>query len=119
MAKNKVGRRTKRKPPAAARVGDHHVCRMETNGLRHKGGEILGPAARTVLIGDAPAARVGDCCWCDGDAFDVLTEGEPTVLIECRVSVRSGDHSHGGYVRDGDVTVRFGRARRTARRSKS
>ena len=49
--------------PPAARVGDMHVCPMQTPGLPpipHVGGPILPPGCPHVLIGNMPAACMGD-----------------------------------------------------------
>jgi uncharacterized Zn-binding protein involved in type VI secretion len=94
--------------PAAARVGDDHRCKHVTNGVPHKGGEILHPGARTVFIGEEPAARAGDRCWCEGGAYDVIVTGEPTVLICGKPAARLGDATDGGYVKTGDTTVQIG-----------
>ena len=55
--------------PPAARIGDMHVCPMQTPGtppIPHVGGPIIGPGVPTVLIAKMPAAVVGDMCTCVG-----------------------------------------------------
>jgi len=67
----------------AARVGDMHVCPMQTPGvppIPHVGGPILPPGSPTVLIGGQPAARMGDMCTCVGPP-DVIVMGCMTVMI--------------------------------------
>ena len=67
----------------AARVGDMHVCPMQTPGvppIPHVGGPILPPGGITVLIGGVPAARMGDMATCVGPP-DSIVGGCPTVLI--------------------------------------
>lgn len=67
----------------AARVGDMHVCPMQTPGvppIPHVGGPILPPGGVTVLIGGQPAARMGDMCTCVGPP-DSIVGGYPTVMI--------------------------------------
>lgn len=44
----------------AARVTDNVVCPAFTALVPHVGGPILPPGAVTVLIGNLPAARIGD-----------------------------------------------------------
>lgn len=102
--------------PAAARVGDHHVCGHVTEGVVHAGGQVLMPAAETVLFGvdQEQAARVGDLCWCDGGAYDVIEAGEATVLIGKRPAARRGDATAGGYLAAGDSTILVGQAGRGA-----
>lgn len=67
----------------AARVGDMHVCPMQTPGvppIPHVGGPILPPGGVTVLIGGQPAARMGDMATCVGPP-DSIVMGCMTVLI--------------------------------------
>ncbi len=94
-------------PPAAC-VGDMHVCPMVTGVVPHVGGPVLPPGtltvmiagrpaatatgmcvcvgppdmiakgSATVLIGNLPAARVGDTCAHGGT---VVGPGAPTVMI--------------------------------------
>jgi uncharacterized Zn-binding protein involved in type VI secretion len=64
----------------AARVGDLHVCPMVTGVVPHVGGTVLPPGCPTVLIGGAPAARVGDMLTCTGPP-DTIAMGSATVLI--------------------------------------
>ena len=66
----------------AARLGDMHVCPMQTPGtppIPHVGGPITMGSA-TVLIGGQPAARMGDMATCVGPP-DSIAAGCPTVLI--------------------------------------
>ena len=56
-----------------------HVCPAMTGTVPHVGGPItLGSA--TVLIGGAPAVRLGDMATCAGPP-DVIVNGCMTVLI--------------------------------------
>jgi uncharacterized Zn-binding protein involved in type VI secretion len=68
----------------AARVGDMHVCPMQTPApvpVPHVGGPILPPGVPTVLIGGLPAACVGDSATCTGPPDAILPPGCLTVLI--------------------------------------
>jgi uncharacterized Zn-binding protein involved in type VI secretion len=103
---------SRRRGPAAARVGDDHLCRHTSDGAPHQGGEIIAPGAVTVLIGLSPAARLGDRCDCEGGAYDVIAEGEPTVLIHGKPAARRGDATAGGVIIEGEETVSIGPARR-------
>ena len=61
--------------PPAARVGDMHVCPMQTPGLPpipHVGGPILPPGCPHVLIGNMPAAGMGDSAVCVGPPDGVM-----------------------------------------------
>ena len=85
--------------PAAARVGDHHTCpKSEPGPVPHVGGAILPAGCPSVLIHDAPAARVGDRSTCVGPP-DTIVMGEPSVLIGNQPAARVGDPtSHGGVI---------------------
>jgi uncharacterized Zn-binding protein involved in type VI secretion len=82
---------------------------MQTAGQPHVGGPILAPGCKTVLIGDKPAARVGDMAECVVGPPDVITAGCPSVLIGDKVAARQGDTTaHGGTIVGGDESVLIG-----------
>jgi uncharacterized Zn-binding protein involved in type VI secretion len=95
----------------AARAGDMHVCPMVTPGtppIPHVGGPIMPPGAPTVLIGNMPAARVGDMATCVGPP-DTIALGSMTVLIANMPAARMGDMTaHGGSIVVGCPTVLIG-----------
>ncbi|TNE84758.1 MAG: type VI secretion protein [Deltaproteobacteria bacterium] len=94
--------------PPAARIGDMHTCPMVNPGpVPHVGGPIsLG--APTVLIGNMPAARVGDMAVCVGPP-DTIAMGSTTVLICSMPAARLGDSTaHGGAIVAGLPTVMIG-----------
>ena len=92
----------------AARITDMHVCPMVTGVVPHVGGPILPPCCPTVLIGQIPAARVGDMAVCVGPP-DVIVQGSPTVLIGGQMAARIGDlTAHGGVIVAGLPTVLIG-----------
>lgn len=95
----------------AARIGDMHICPIVTPGLPpipHVGGPIMGPGVPTVLIGNMPAAVMGDMCTCVGPP-DSLVLGSTGVLIGGKPAVRMGDITmHGGTVVIGCPTVLIG-----------
>ena len=97
--------------PAAARINDMHVCPQVIPGptpVPHVGGPILPPGAPTVLIGNLPAARMGDMAVCTGPP-DSIIAGSATVLIEGMPAARMGDSTaHGGTIMAGDPTVLIG-----------
>lgn len=95
--------------PPAARLGDMHTCPLVNPGpVPHVGGPILPPCMPTVLIGNMPAARVGDLCFCTGPP-DVIAMGSPTVLIGNMMAARIGDPTvHGGVIVQGFPTVMIG-----------
>ena len=95
----------------AARLTDMHVCPMMTPGvppIPHVGGPIVAPGAPTVLIGNLPAARVGDMCICVGPP-DSIVLGCMTVMIGGQPAARMGDMTaHGGSIVVGFPTVLIG-----------
>ena len=94
--------------PPAARVTDPHSC-PKKRGERHVGGPILPDGEPTVLIGNRPAARVGDHAACQGPP-DKIETGEETVLIGKRFAARRGDWTeHGGRISSGFKSVLIGK----------
>lgn len=92
----------------AARITDMHVCPMVTGIVPHVGGPILPPGAPTVLVGNLPAARVGDMATCVGPP-DSIVLGSMTVLIMNMPAARMGDvTAHGGSIVLGCPTVLIG-----------
>jgi len=95
----------------AARLTDMHTCPMVTPGtppVPHVGGMITGPGVPTVLIGNMPAATVGDMCICIGPP-DTIAMGSTGVLICGKPAARMGDTTaHGGIVASGFPTVLIG-----------
>lgn len=89
-----------------------HTCPMQTpafpSPIPHVGGPIVGPGVPNVLIGNMPAAVVGDMCTCVGPP-DTIIKGSSTVLIGGRPAARMGDSTaHGGTIAAGLPTVMIG-----------
>ncbi len=94
----------------AARIGDMHVCPMFDGPKPHVGGPIMGPCVPTVLIGNMPAAVMGDMCTCVGPP-DTIVLGSVGVLIGGKPAARMGDQcAHGGKIVMGLPTVLIGEA---------
>ena len=98
--------------PPAARLTDMHTCPMQDptpiGPKPHVGGPITGPGCPTVLIGNLPAACVGDAVTCAGPP-DAIAKGSMTVLIGNRPAARMGDNcAHGGTIVVGFPTVIIG-----------
>lgn len=96
----------------AARLTDRHTCPMQTPALPspipHIGGPIIGPGVPNVLIGNLPAAVVGDQCTCVGPP-DSIVSGSSTVMIGGKPAARMGDTTaHGGVIAMGCPTVIIG-----------
>ena len=94
--------------PPAARISDFHICPMVTGVVPHVGGPVIGPGEATVLIGNMPAAVVGDSVTCVGPP-DTIIAGSGTVLIGGKPAARLGDSTaHGGTIMLGEFTVIIG-----------
>lgn len=92
----------------AARLTDMHTCPMFDGPKPHVGGPITAPGCPTVLIGNLPAARVGDVVTCVGPP-DTIVRGSATVLIGGQPAARMGDNTaHGGVIVGGFPTVLIG-----------
>lgn len=95
----------------AARISDFHTCPLSTPGtppIPHVGGPVLPPGTPTVLIGNLPAACVGDMCLCVGPP-DAIANGAFTVLLGGKPAARQGSLTmHGGSVIMGFPTVLLG-----------
>jgi uncharacterized Zn-binding protein involved in type VI secretion len=76
--------------------------------IPHVGGPILGPCAPTVLVGNLPAAKVGDLALCVGPP-DAIVKGSATVTVMGMPAARMGDKTaHGGTIMVGFPTVMIG-----------
>lgn len=76
--------------------------------MPHVGGPIVGPGVPTVLIGNMPAAVLGDMCTCVGPP-DTIIMGSATVMIGNKPAARLGDTTaHGGVIVVGCPTVLIG-----------
>ena len=96
--------------PSAARLTDMHTCPMVTPGagVPHVGGPITGPGIPNVLIGNLPAAVVGDLLVCNGPP-DTIIQGSATVLIGGKSAARQDDlTAHGGVIVTGLPGVQIG-----------
>lgn len=92
----------------AARITDMHVCPMVTGVVPHVGGPLAPPGMPTVLIGNLPAATLGNMAICAGPP-DSVVMGSATVLIGNRPAARMGDMTaHGGTIVLGFPTVLVG-----------
>ena len=92
----------------AARLSDLHACPLSDGPKPHVGGPIIGPGVVTVLVGDMPAAVVGDTAVCVGPP-DTIVSGSGTVQIGGKSAARLGDKTaHGGTIVLGCFTVQIG-----------
>ncbi|WP_062055725.1 PAAR domain-containing protein [Aquimarina longa] len=95
-------------PGPATTVGSMHLCPMCTGTVPHVGGPVIGPGVPTVLIGNKPAATIGDLCTCVGPP-DTIATGVSSVLIGGKPASTLGDTTaHGGSITEGNPTVLIG-----------
>jgi uncharacterized Zn-binding protein involved in type VI secretion len=95
----------------AARIGDPHTCSLSDGPKPHVGGMITGPGAPTVLIGNQPAARLGDIAVCVSPAPNMIAIGAFPVPIANSPAARQTDKTaHGGSISIGFPTVEIGLA---------
>lgn len=93
--------------PPAARISDMHTCPMTTGVVPHVGGPVV-VGCPTVIVGNLPAARIGDMCVCVGPP-DTIAKGSATVMIGNMPAARLGDMTaHGGVIVVGYPTVMIG-----------
>lgn len=94
--------------PPAARISDMHTCPMVNPGpVPHVGGPVSS-GSPDVIIGNQPAARVGDSAVCV-PATDTIVAGAANVLINQKPAARIGDATaHGGVIVVGCPTVIIG-----------
>jgi uncharacterized Zn-binding protein involved in type VI secretion len=94
--------------PPAARITDMHTCPMVNPGpVPHVGGPV-SKGCPTVIIGNQPAARVGDSAVCV-PGMDTISAGSSNVMIGYQQAARIGDPTtHGGVVVAGCPTVIIG-----------
>ena len=91
----------------AARITDMHICPKKTGKIPHVGGPVI-VGSTNVIIGNMPAARVGDMLTCVGPP-DKVASGSATVLINGKPAARIGDSTkHGGKIVTGFPTVLIG-----------
>jgi len=85
-----------------------HVCPAFDGIVPHVGGPVMPPGCPTVLIGELPAARVGDMLTCVGPP-DTIVKGSAGVLIGGQPAARMLDScAHGGVILLGCFTVLIG-----------
>lgn len=90
-----------------ARISAMHVCPMVTGVVPHVGG-LIALGYPTVLVGNMPAARIGDMVTCVGPP-DSIIMGSATVVIGGSPAARLGDScAHGGTNVIGMPTVLTG-----------
>lgn len=74
------------------------VCPAVTGVVPHVGGPVMPPGQPNVLIGNLPAARMGDMTTCVGPPGTIAV-GAPTVLVGGKPVARlTSSAGHGGLI---------------------
>lgn len=94
--------------PPAARLTDMHVCPMVTGIVPHVGGPITGPGAPTVLICFLPAAVVTDMCVCVGPPDTIVKGSMTVMIGNKPAARMGDMTAHGGSIVLGAPTVLIG-----------
>jgi uncharacterized Zn-binding protein involved in type VI secretion len=93
--------------PPAARLSDLHTCPMVTP-PPHVGGPILPPCEPTVLTGFLPQARVGDMALCVGPPDVIIKGSLTVLVGNKPAARLGDPTAHGGVIVMGCPTVIIG-----------
>ncbi|WP_299002072.1 PAAR domain-containing protein [uncultured Shewanella sp.] len=92
----------------AARVGDTQVCSMTTGAVPHVGGVIMSGSVTDVLIECLPAAVVGQSCVCVGVTSTIAAGSTTVLIGNMPAARMGDSTSHGGSIVSGSATVMIG-----------
>ena len=92
----------------AARVGDMHTCPMWTGPVPHVGGSVLSPGVPTVLIGGMPAATATNMCTCVGPPDTIVKGSATVLIGNKPAARLGDITAHGGVIVLGCPTVLIG-----------
>lgn len=84
--------------PPAARLTDLHTCPMVTGVVPHVGGPITGPGVPTVMIAYMPAAVVGDLCVCTGPPDTIAMGSTKVMIGNKPAARVGDQTAHGGVI---------------------
>lgn len=94
--------------PMAARLFDMHVCPMADGPVPHVGGPVIGPGVPTVLIGKLPAAVVGNTLFCVGPPDEIVQGSATVMIGGAPAARMGDATAHGGKILIGCPTVMIG-----------
>src|SRR5947209_6224151 len=92
----------------AARASDMHTCPMVTGVVPHVGGPILPPCCPTVVISGLPAARATDQAVCVGPPDLVARGSATVLIGNLPAARMGDSTAHGGVIVLGCPTVLIG-----------
>jgi len=92
----------------AARLTDMHVCPMLTVLVPHVGGPIIGPGCPTVLIAGLPGAQVGNMVTCVGPPDTIILGSFTVLIGNMPAARMGDTTAHGGNIILGAPTVLIG-----------
>lgn len=85
-----------------------HTCPMSDGPKPHVGGPITGPGAPTVIIGFMPAAVVGDLCVCAGPPDTIVKGSTAVLIGNKPAARLGDQTAHGGVIVAGFPNVLIG-----------
>ena len=94
--------------PPAARLTDMHTCPMCTGPVPHVGGPISAPGVPTVLISNLPAAVIGDMCVCTGPPDSIVKASSKVLIGNKPAARMGDQTAHGGAIVTGAFNVLVG-----------
>lgn len=94
--------------PQAARQGDMHTCPQVTGKVPHVGGPITTPCAQNVVIGYQAAATLGDNCYCNGPQDTIAQGSSTVIIGNKPAARLGDSTAHGGVIVAGCSSVLIG-----------
>ena len=94
--------------PPAARLTDMHTCPMCTGPVPHVGGPIASPGVPNVMIGYLPASVLGDMCICVGPPDSIVKGSATVLIGNKPAARLGDQTSHGGVIVSGMPNVLVG-----------
>jgi uncharacterized Zn-binding protein involved in type VI secretion len=94
--------------PPAARITDMHTCPMVTGVVPHVGGPVVGPGVATVLIAKMPASVATDSCVCVGPPDTIVKGSATVMIGNKPAARVGDTTAHGGSIVVGAPTVMIG-----------
>lgn len=94
--------------PFAARVGDMHICPMITGNVPHVGGPVNPPGEMTVMIEGKPAATATNMCTCSGPPDQITQGSQTVLIGNKPAARMGDPTAHGGQIILGAMTVIIG-----------
>ena len=92
-------------PPQSRILMDQHVCPAVNGVVPHVGGPIIGPGVTTVIVCMSPAAVFGDNCTCVGPPATIIKGSGTVMIGNKPAARLGDSTAHGGAIVSGAPTV--------------